>query len=706
MALIGKIRENSGLMVTVIGIALLIFIGTELITGIKAGSSSQSTVGTVFGEDLDYFEYNDLVNKSLQGDDVGNDPERRSQLIQQSWDQLINQKIFGREYKSSGIEVSGAELYNMFLRPGPNSELARIPAFRDSLGNFSPALVQRYLSVAENADPSNPQEMEVKAFMKNIEEYIYQNRIQRKYFNLVGSAALLSTNEARINLKNDNQKSDISFIAVNFNTLSDSLALVTDADLQNYLKEHREEFKTEGQTMVRFAKFPKIPAKRDSSQTLEGINKALSLFKLTKNDTTFVENYSGEFQTEFQSFAALSASFRSVLDTPGVGRFYGPVLDGSYYRVYKIVGMRDSENEVAKLRHILIPISGLDKQDSLDAEKKAKDLAKSANKDNFAQLAAENSVDFSTKDKGGDLGWLPAETSFGEKFDEKLKKASKGEIFVVLGNKGYEVVQVLDKSNKEFQLASIAKELYAGSQTQKEIFNVANRFASEVHKGGDIDAAVVVMPEVKVLTAPPITNSTYSIPGLVGSRDLINWARSAEEGAICEQVIETENAFVVAIVSSKKPKGYLGLEDVREQITLPVRNLKKAKMIQEKLAPLVASGDLTQIKNGYGNGAILGNAAGVSFNSESITGIGADYKVIGKVSALAEGQVSQPIVGLAGVYVIKIDKVNAAPEADPGSIQAQKAQAGFMGRQAVENKVYNGLKDLAEVEDFRYKFKF
>ena len=69
MALIGKIREKSGLLVIVVGIALLAFIlgDWQRITGV---SEAQFGYGTVFGDIVDYTDYEEAVVKFRQQDQM------------------------------------------------------------------------------------------------------------------------------------------------------------------------------------------------------------------------------------------------------------------------------------------------------------------------------------------------------------------------------------------------------------------------------------------------------------------------------------------------------------------------------------------------------------------------------------------------------------------------------------------------------------
>ena len=52
MATLGKIRNRSGLLLVVIGVAMLAFIGTDFMSSLGSGRGSSIFVGEVLGEDI------------------------------------------------------------------------------------------------------------------------------------------------------------------------------------------------------------------------------------------------------------------------------------------------------------------------------------------------------------------------------------------------------------------------------------------------------------------------------------------------------------------------------------------------------------------------------------------------------------------------------------------------------------------------------
>ena len=98
MALIGKIREKSVLLVIIIGLALLAFIAGDYFSTRGGGVEGEYGVGHVFGEKVDLNRYNYL----------------RSKYQESAWPILVDSLVMTKEYQGLGISVSDKEL-NSYL---------------------------------------------------------------------------------------------------------------------------------------------------------------------------------------------------------------------------------------------------------------------------------------------------------------------------------------------------------------------------------------------------------------------------------------------------------------------------------------------------------------------------------------------------------------------------------------------------------------
>ena len=64
MATLGKIRNRSGLLLAVIGFAMLAFILTDFMNSLGSGNRGSVYVGEIFGKDILYQEYEKKVEEA------------------------------------------------------------------------------------------------------------------------------------------------------------------------------------------------------------------------------------------------------------------------------------------------------------------------------------------------------------------------------------------------------------------------------------------------------------------------------------------------------------------------------------------------------------------------------------------------------------------------------------------------------------------
>ena len=86
----------------------------------------------------------------------------------------------------------------------------------------------------------------------------------------------------------------------------------------------------------------------------------------------------------------------------------------------------------------------------------------------------------------------------------------------------------------------------------------------------------------------------------------------------------------------------------------------------------------------------------------TLSGAGNEPLVVGNAFGLKVGQKSKLIDGNNGVYMIEVTNKTEAPKLDNYQAVANRLTAARVG--AAQVKVYNALKEAAEIEDNRAKF--
>jgi peptidyl-prolyl cis-trans isomerase D len=118
MSTLEKLRKRSGLLVAIVGLALLAFVLTGLLD--KGGSlfgSSDKAVGEIAGKSIEINVFKNKVDEAIENQKrnmqkASLTPEETDGIVQQVWNQLINEEVMMKEYEKLGISVSDEELYD------------------------------------------------------------------------------------------------------------------------------------------------------------------------------------------------------------------------------------------------------------------------------------------------------------------------------------------------------------------------------------------------------------------------------------------------------------------------------------------------------------------------------------------------------------------------------------------------------------------
>ena len=188
--------------------------------------------------------------------------------------------------------------------------------------------------------------------------------------------------------------------------------------------------------------------------------------------------------------------------------------------------------------------------------------------------------------------------------------------------------------------------------------------------------------------------------GLEQPRELIRWAYKANKGETSKAFTIGEK-YVIAHLTGIKEKGFLPLEDVKPQVTAGVIKEKKAEMLIEKFNKQ-ASGATTIDAVAQKLIVQAMDADNINFTNGYIPSVGNEPRLIGSAFALKQGQLSKPIKGENGVYMVTVKSMTepaAAKDFDNNRRQILEQRKGRS-----EYEVFNALKEKANIEDNRGKF--
>ena len=204
--------------------------------------------------------------------------------------------------------------------------------------------------------------------------------------------------------------------------------------------------------------------------------------------------------------------------------------------------------------------------------------------------------------------------------------------------------------------------------------------------------------EMKLTVSPSVRVKAIdeSFGPINNQRQIVKWAFDKETDLNSVKRFEIVNVGHV-IVKLKKinEKGLMAVEDARPQVEYLLKNKKKAEMIKAKmngssLSAIAASNKVTVM-----------NAVDLTIESPSVPGAGFEPKVVGTAFATKAGQLSKPIDGNSGVYVIMSKAVTKAPAIKDYKEYVAKLKPQVQGN---AGRFMQALKNDADIVDNRATF--
>jgi peptidyl-prolyl cis-trans isomerase D len=731
MSVLESLRKRSGLLVAIVGLALLAFVLTGLFeSGGSLFGNSRNNVGEIAGRSIKYEEFNAKVQKAKEtqmqnAQKTTLTQEEIDQIVQQVWNQEINEQVMSKEYEKLGITVSDEELYDLMV-DHPHSALVRnlsdqqtgqvIPLFADEkTGQVSPAKIREFTQkMTEEQERSWSQ----------LEEYVKQIRIIEKYNNLIKKGLYVTTAAAKRDYTVQNTMANIKYVYKNYKLVADSTIKPTEEELNAYYTAHQNEYKQEASRKIEYVAFDILPSAEDMEEAKKEMQVLADQFRnlAPGEDSSFVvsESNSRFYDKSWHTPGTLGPQIDTAMFKAAPGTVMGPYEENGAYIIAKLIGTKTSADS-AKVRHILVAYQGSGASQTVtrskeQASKLADSLLAALKKggsftafvDKFSDDGGKN-VPPGKKEtddytgKGGNYGWLNASSGFVEPFKDAGLDGKKGDLVKVESQFGYHIIEVLDSkgSQKKVQVAIIDRKVEPSSKTMQAVYSKASQFAGN-NNTNELFQAAVIKEKLNKRIADNIKESDKKISGIENPASLVRWAYDSKKGAVSEPM-EFGQKYIVAALTDVREKGIATLEQVKDDVTAKVIQEKKAAMFAKELEDAMA-GNATIEAIGAKLKLPVEQAMNVNFNTNAIPGSSSEPKVMGVVSALKAKTMSKPIAGKEGVFLVYVESVT--PAAEQKEFKAQQNQAMQQLSPRADYEVYDALKENANISEHLVRFPF
>lgn len=718
MAIIGKIRDKSWLILIIVGGALLAFILGDW-QKISGGNEEVYGFGTVYGEKVDIEEYNRLYNIADEN------ATRTAQQQQQPkkpvdemgvWNSFVQEIVLKREFEALGIDVSTSE-FDAYLYGTDGFQVMPdlAQSFIDSTtGMFNAKLLQARIDEMKSSD-----DPEIQKQWEQSEEYYKDKRKREKYFEILQQGVYVTTLEAKEEYYAQKEAKSVSYVLRRFSDISNDEIEVTDEKLKAYFEANKADKKYENKFSTREVRFVDIkiePSSKDSAQ----FNKMMATYKAglknSTNDSVYVmKNSDLKFYTSGPYSTAVPeghnnakqhlnypASMDTVFKNASLGDVIGPYEQAGIYNLVKVIGFtRDTINA----RHILLPV---EQGKESEAEARADSILKVINKTNFVEYVNKYSTDTGSKAKGGELGDFFF-SQMVQPFATYCAEKPIGEIGKVRSQFGIHIIEVLDRKGPNHpRFAVIQKTLKASQNTidlkEKEVYDLLYKLDAKLSSEEDVMKKVDLFDTIvrkddyfaRPVNIQENSPKLYGFTSKLAEDKILELAfnENAKVGDLVNSPIRDNDRYIIAVVASIKIKGETKFEDVKKIVENDYIQDEKTKRLT---AQMRSAKKLEELSKG---GKYPVQKAEVTFGNPQMTGAGFEPEVVGALfTGLKDGQMTRPLKGKQGVYVVRIDRTMKAPSAT--DYKVEQGQLLSAAKAKVTGEAPKALVERADVIDNR-----
>ena len=688
MAVLNSIRKRGVFLILIIALALFSFILSDIINKGSSAASVQNVVATVNGTDILREEFMTQVDEYQRNLGPNAAPSQAMNLV---WDRQLKALLYDQQVKALGVTISEEQL-NDQLR----MTLANNPTFQDENGVYSDARLLEYMSAIQNNAQARQQ---WDTFLKGVRESLGQST----YANLVASGMEVTMADGEQLYRFENDKIDIEYMQVPYSSIPDEDVVVSENEIKAYIKENAKDFEVEPMVDLEYVIFEESASQQDIDVQKEDMSALIEEFETAEDVAFFVNDNSDEnFSDQWVRKDAMAQILRDSLLALPQGSVYGPYRDGGNFKLSQVVATMQMPDSV-EARHILIPV-GLSRADSITRSPiEARAFADSLyavlkkNRRKFTSFVEAYSSDAGSVEKGGHYDYFGYNTMVAP-FRDFCFEGRTGDLGVVESQFGVHIIEIEGQKNKStaYKIATIAREIEPSEATLSLVFSESAKFEEAARSEGFAVAA-----DQKGLTPRPVNRIgelDANIPGIGNNRSIINWAFQEDVSVGDVKRFSLNESYVVALVTRKSTeKALMSVAEASATVTPILRKQKKAQIIRQGLSGSTLQ-ELATSQN-----VTVKTASALTRATPTIAGAGTEPVVVGAAFGVGAQGTTELIDGETGVFKVRVLSEQPAIDLDNYSSYVNQIKSG-LAVNAINTRIFNALKDIADIEDNRADF--
>lgn len=671
MATLQKIRNHGIALIVIVGLAMLAFIlGDFLNSGSSFFNRSREYVGEIEGHKVHYTEYEAAKDQltevyKIESGRTDLDEDLSAQIRNQVWQMMLMDWTLRAEAERIGMDVTADELSELCIGQHPHQLIAQRRAFYDENGQFNRDNLLRFLnSIEQEDDAQNANLQQAKTYWMYWENAVRLTHMQEKFSGLMQNLVTANKLDAKYAFEARQNSVSADFVVQPFHTIADSLVTVSNNDLKKLYESRKPLYKQTPNRSIEYITYPVVPSEQDSLQTYDLMIQLRDEFTTTE-DIAMVVNTNSDLMYDGRNYSeeSIPEMFREFAF--GKNAKAGDVTELIYTP-------EDQTFRMARLMEC-----GYEVPDSVELK----------------IIAAEEGQE------DRELGWFSEDVlrTQNRQVAEKAFAGKRGDRFTVAMGLGEQTFEILDiaKATPKAKVAILERKVTPSSKTYSMIYNNAKQFI--VNNGTeDKFRAAAQEAHMTIYPAYNLSENSDKVGQLKNSRPIVRWAFEAKEGQVSD-VYECGDQFVVALLTDVKDGDFRPMSDVQGELTQMVRNEKKAELISKELAKATTIEEAAKAAN-----TGVQHADNVTLSSNRFGNM-TEPAVVGAALALNANELSAPIKGNQGVYVVRPGQKTRLE----GEFNAEQEinQLNMYTSYSLMYQVMNLLEENAEVTDNRARFQ-
>lgn len=592
MSTLEQIRQRPVLIISILGVALLLFILTAVDRPGELFTDSH-TVAKVDGEKIDYLEFQKRVEQQQeQMQQRGYTNVDVAQVQEYVLQQMVNESLLKKEFERLGLTVTDTELSQAMLGATPSPYVQQMV---QSMGIPSAQLLYEAAFNPTKSGVTPEQAPQFQSAWAELEKNTEEMMLQQKFMALFAGTLTANKLDAKALYEDNATTSTIVYAKKDLSTLKDADFTPTDAEINDLYNQEKNRYRiNEKQVVINYIAVDVVPSTDDLAAAQREVEDAIVGLRMNEGTDAVASN--GKFYVNRVSTTEASLAPALKKAVPSMAKDSVAMISfiDNQYTIAKLLDVTTSIDSV------LVDVAFIN--GTADADSVIARLNTGASKIDMGDAIAQSQ----------DSMWVSLLDPGIAQFKDQIATAETGSYFKPEGGQNGMTMRVRSRKAPVavYDVAEITYDVVPSNATIQKLNGdlrkylddntTAAKFTSEATKAGYSALSAIVTP------------STLSINGIQESRGAAKWALDAKKDQVSGVFNNDRDSRLLAVAVNDVYDGKFvpaTNETVRNYLTNKVMNRKKAekliadyngkgKSVAEYAAAMQVKADTTQVTFG------------------------------------------------------------------------------------------------------------